>query len=185
MDIRDRVIELRRVPARDLVANPKNWRRHPEAQRKALRAMLKSVGFASAVLARETDEGLVLIDGHLRADLDPDAVIPVLVLDVTEAEADQLLATIDPLAAMALTDQEALGALLGEVEIPSADLSAHVQGLAGTARHRGQTDPDEVPVVEDPITRPGDLWVLGEHRIACVDASVPEHVTAVLGGGPG
>lgn len=183
MDIRDRVTELRRVPARDLVANPKNWRRHPEAQRKALRAMLRTVGFASAVLARESDEGLVLIDGHLRADLDADAVIPVLVLDVTEDEADQLLATIDPLAAMALTDQDALGALLGQVEIPSADLAAHVQGLAGTARHRGQTDPDDVPVIDDPVTQVGDLWVLGEHRIACADSSIPEHVAAVLGGG--
>ena len=30
--VRDRITELRRVPARDLIANPKNWRTHPKAQ---------------------------------------------------------------------------------------------------------------------------------------------------------
>src|SRR5262249_19617649 len=97
--IRDRIKEFRRVPARDLVANAKNWRRHPEAQRKALRAVLEEIGFAGAALAREDEHGrLILIDGHLRADelSDDETPVPVLVLDVNEGEADKLLATYDP-----------------------------------------------------------------------------------------
>lgn len=66
--IRDRVVELRRVPASDLLPNPANWRRHPKAQREALQGVLEEVGFAGAVLARETSDGLMLIDGHLRAE---------------------------------------------------------------------------------------------------------------------
>jgi hypothetical protein len=60
--------------------------------------LLGRVGIADALLARPSPKGLVLIDGHLRRDLAPDALLPVLVLDLTEAEADLLLASLDPLA---------------------------------------------------------------------------------------
>jgi len=113
MNIRNRVKELRHVPASDLRPNPKNWRTHPTAQRDALRGILAEVGMADAVLARELEDGsLMLIDGHLRAETVADATVPVLVLDVNEAEADKLLATLDPLAAMAGKDAEQLASLL-------------------------------------------------------------------------
>ena len=53
------------------------------------------------MLARETPDGLMLINGHARVEVSPDTEIPVLVLDVTEQEANLILATLDPLAAMA------------------------------------------------------------------------------------
>ena len=109
--MRDRVTELRRVKASDLLSNPKNWRRHPQAQQDALSTMLDRVGYVDAVIARETPDGLMLVDGHLRADLTPDAEIPVLVVDLDEEEADEVLATLDPLTAMAEVDAEALQAL--------------------------------------------------------------------------
>ena len=65
---RDRIVELRRVPARELIANPRAWRRHRARQAAALRGLLQEVGYADAPLARETAGGLVLIDGHLRAE---------------------------------------------------------------------------------------------------------------------
>lgn len=117
----DRILELRRVPARELRSNPKNWRRHSDPQRRALRAMLDDVGFAGAALARQTSDGLELIDGHLRAHLAADGMIPVLVLDVDEAEADRILATLDPLSAMAEADSDALARLLAGMTIPSQD----------------------------------------------------------------
>src|ERR1700731_400630 len=82
--IRDRVRELRRVRAGDLLSNPKNWRRHPKAQADALRGLYAEIGCADALIARELQDGrLMLIDGHLRAEITPDALVPVLVLDVS------------------------------------------------------------------------------------------------------
>src|SRR5439155_24155857 len=105
--VRDRVVELRRVRAGDLRPNPRNWRRHPNHQRQALRALLTEVGFADAVLVRQLEDGaLEIIDGHLRQSLDPDMVLPVVVLDVDQQEADKLLATLDPLGSMAVADPE-------------------------------------------------------------------------------
>lgn len=43
---RDRIVELRRVEAKRLIANPRNWRRHPARQARALRGVLEEVGYA-------------------------------------------------------------------------------------------------------------------------------------------
>src|SRR5271170_4570570 len=114
--IRDRIKEFRRVRASELIHNAKNWRKHPTAQAQALRAMLLDVGYADALIARELPDGrLGLIDGHLRAETTPDMVVPVLILDVTEEEADKLLLTLDPLAAMAEADNQRLTELIESV----------------------------------------------------------------------
>ena len=127
--IRDRIIELRRVPARELLPNPKNWRSHPPAQRAALRGLLNEVGYAGALLVRETPDGLMLIDGHLRMETTPEQDVPVLVLDLNEAEADTLLATFDPLGAMATANMEALAALLDSVRVEDDALQAMFEAL--------------------------------------------------------
>ncbi len=119
--VRDRIVGLRRVRAGDLAPNPANWRRHPDRQRRALRALLREVGYADALLARETGDGsLVLFDGHLRQSLDPDQIVPVLVTNLSEAEAEKLLVTLDPLAGLAEPDPAALEVLLGRVQTSSA-----------------------------------------------------------------
>ena len=130
MKIRDRIKSLRRVRAGDLIPNPRNWRTHPQEQQDALRGVLAEVGYADALLVREAPEGLVLIDGHLRAGLDPEAKVPVLVLDVTAEEADKIMLTLDPLAAMAEADQQRLEELLREIETGSDAVQSLLNSLA-------------------------------------------------------
>ena len=133
--LRDRIKELRRVSASDLKPNPKNWRTHPKSQQEALRGLLEEIGIADACIARETADGsLVLIDGHLRADTFAEGTqVPVLVLDVTEQEADKLLITLDPLAAMAGIDASQLASLLGGFETGSEALQRLVEATASEA----------------------------------------------------
>lgn len=150
MKIRDRIKSLRRVRAGDLIPNPRNWRTHPEAQRDALRGVLAEVGYADALLVREVPEGLMLIDGHLRAEITPDEKVPCLVLDVTKEEADKILATHDPLGAMAEADGEQLGKLLHEVETESDGLQAMLDELAAD---NGITPPNFEPVGSDEQSR--------------------------------
>lgn len=161
MAIRDRVKELRRVRAGDLIASPKNWRTHPDGQRAALAAVLDEVGYAGALLAYETPAGLELIDGHLRAETTPDDEVPVLVLDVDAAEAAKLLATYDPLGAMAGADAARLDALLREISTGSdalrdalADVSAPAMPAAttaGPAPRPQATPPAEFPAYGEDI----------------------------------
>ena len=149
--MKDRIKSLRRVRAGDLVPNPKNWRQHPEAQQKAMAAVLAEVGIADAVIARELPGGkLQLIDGHLRAGLDPNQKLPVLVLDVTEAEAEKLLATLDPLAGMAEANAEKLKELLAGIETESDEIQAIITTLKND---HGITPPDFQPVSADEQSR--------------------------------
>lgn len=188
MKIRDRIRELRRVPASDLRPNPKNWRTHPQAQADALRGVLAEVGIADAVLARELDDGsLMLLDGHLRVETMGDQILPVLVLDVNEAEGDKVLATLDPLAAMAESDAAKLDAILREVDTGSPELQQMLADLADDAGlyqdEAKEIVEDEVPEPPaDPTTKPGDLWILGEHRLLCGDSTKAEDVERLMAG---
>ena len=132
MLIRDRIRELRRVKAAELRPNPRNWRIHPAEQQNALRAILAEVGYVDALLARECADGaLELIDGHLRAETTPDQLVPVLILDVDENEADLVLATFDPLSQLAEPDTEKLNELFHDLDIAAEPLRQMLADLVG------------------------------------------------------
>ena len=155
MEIRNRIKALEYIHTRDLVAHPGNWREHPKAQADALLGILQEVGIAGALLAYRSERqggALVVIDGHLRKDAAPQKW-PVLILDVDDAEADYLLATHDPLAAMATADAGALDALLSSVNSGEAAVQAM---LADLATHSGLYDPGETPHLDDLEDEYGD-----------------------------
>lgn len=151
------------MKATDLVPHPKNWRRHPQAQSAALKGLLDEIGYAGALIARELPDGkLMLIDGHLRAETTPDMKVPVLVLDVTEEEAEKILLTMDPLSAMASTDSAAVSELLEKVQSENngvedllenlrldADMLALIEGQegGGSSGSKGPgSKPEGVPI---------------------------------------
>lgn len=190
MEFKNRVKELRMVKGSELHPHPRNWRKHPEKQLKALRGLLGEVGFAGAELARELEDGtLQLIDGHARASMVGDQEIPVLVLDVDESEADKILATFDPIGAMAETNKENLDVILRGIQTSDEEVAKLLSDLAQDAGlYLGDdadllTDPDDVPdAPEDPITKQGDLWLMGEHRLLCGDSTKAEDVTRLMNG---
>ena len=180
--IRDRIKDLRRIMAKNLVTNPKNWRKHPKAQVDALSGLLAEIGYADALLARELPDGkLMLIDGHLRAETTPGSLVPVLVLDVTEDEADKILATLDPLASMAEPNTERLSALLATVRTESEAVRELLKRTAGE-RLWEMIHPNELREIEiaperaDELrarwnTCQGQVWEAGVHRLICGDAT--------------
>ena len=129
--IRNRIKRLDSVRCADLIPNPLNWRQHGEDQKAAMSGILAEVGMVDALLVRERGDGTYdIIDGHMRANLMPDQMVPVLVLDVTEEEATKILLTFDPISAMATANAVNLDALLREVEFSDAALQALVSQLA-------------------------------------------------------
>lgn len=123
MEIKDRVKEFKRIKASELKANPKNWRLHDTIQREALQSVLNNVGMAGAVVVYENkDKEFVIIDGHLRADINDEQEIPTLILDVNDEEADLLLATYDPISEMAKSDNTMLSDLLKTIDTGDENL---------------------------------------------------------------
>jgi hypothetical protein len=135
MPIRNRIVRHVRVRAGDLVPHEMNPRLHSEAQRQALRLLYKEIGFARSLLAYPCPDGtLKLIDGHLRRDLDPDLIVDVEVLDVSDAEARALLLAIDPLAQLAGYDSATLDTLRQAVEKDSEAVRTLWQVLEEASR---------------------------------------------------
>ncbi len=133
MNIRNRVTEMRLMPGAELLSNPGNWREHPEAQREALAGILDEIGIAGALLAyysERHDGALTLIDGHERKADFGEATWPVLITDLCDEEADLLMASLDPIGAMATANKTKLDSLLHQVQSGSAGLQSMLDGLA-------------------------------------------------------
>ena len=160
MAFKDRIKKLQRVKAGDLRANPKNWRIHPDEQRAAMQGLLESVGFSNAILAYEDGGELTIIDGHLRADLDPNVKVPVLILDVTAEEADVLLASYDPIAAMGLADQAKHDELLASVSTENEAVASLLDSLKSEAvadlEDESDEPDDDEPLDDDPKSADAD-----------------------------
>jgi hypothetical protein len=148
-----RPLRLEWVEAGSLADNPDNWRRHPRGQMAALKGMIDDVGWAGALLYNETTGRL--IDGHARKNaVGPQTIVPVLVGRWTSEQEKRILSTLDPLAAMAEADGDALESLLADVDLSGRgleELAALLDGLtepeapppakaakkAATARQKG------------------------------------------------
>ena len=123
--------ELRWVSAEELDDNPSNWRKHPPRQMKALAASIQENGWAGALLYNENTNRL--IDGHARKQLvlkaarkSGNRLVPVLVGRWSEEQEKRVLATLDPISAMAEVDTELLRKLTKEVE---ADLAETTEAM--------------------------------------------------------
>jgi DNA modification methylase len=173
-----------------LVPNPRNWRTHPSDHQAALSGALAEVGWVAEVTVNQTTGHVV--DGHLRIELAlarKEPTVPVTYVELTEDEERLVLASLDPLAAMAEAEATKLAELLEGLDPGDAALRALLDDLARDndleSLRRGLVDPDDVPDLPEPadcFVQPGDLWQLGDHRLLCGDATVPVAVARLLDG---
>jgi hypothetical protein len=132
------------VDPNELIAHPLNARLHPTNQRSALRGSLNRVGWVDAVKVNQRTGRIV--DGHARVEeaVAAGTSVPVLWLDLDEEDERFVLATIDPISALATYDGEVLHDLLGSITVADADVSAMLADLAA-----GHAGPGEAPSLDD------------------------------------
>lgn len=107
-----------------LLANPYNFRLHPKVQQDALESVLDRVGWVQDVIVNRTTGHI--LDGHLRVELALRAgeEVPVKYIEVNEDEEHLLLATFDPISAMAQVDDATHADLLEQIDIDDPALAA-------------------------------------------------------------
>jgi hypothetical protein len=159
---RSRIVGYGNVDPHDLVGNPRNWRTHPDHQRDALAGLLTEVGWVAEVLVNQRT-GFV-VDGHLRvasALRHGETSVPVRYVDLDDAEERLVLATFDPVSALAGSDADTLAALLEGLQPADAAVAALLKDLAPPLnKHLNPDDADLTPPAE-PITKPAG-WI-GDH----------------------
>jgi hypothetical protein len=129
-----------------LLANPKNFRRHPRHQQDALHGILTEIGVVQSVIVNQRTN--TLVDGHLRVELamrHNQPTIPVVYVDLSPEEEDIILASLDPLASLAFTDADAFADLFQSLNPQSEETTAFLSTFANSLGIDDQRTPPESP----------------------------------------
>lgn len=173
----------------------KEYERNPrnnDAAVAPVAASIQEFGFRWPVLV---DADAVLIAGHTRLraarKLGLTEVPVIRADDLTPEQVRAFRIADNKLHELATWDFDLLPIELGELQACNYDLDLlgfdqdELAKILNPALKDGQCDPDEVPEPPDePVTQPGDLWLLGEHRLLCGDSSKPSDVDRLLDGQP-
>ena len=177
-------------PIADLKPDPRNARTHPKRQIEQLCSSIRSFGFTNPILVDETGT-LIAGHGRLRAAKELGlAAVPVIeLLDLTEAQKKALRLADNKIALNAGWDLEILKLELADIATLDIDFDLSLTGFASGEIDivlMAANDPDDevIPAVPvEPRTKPGDVWILGEHRIGCGDGRDVEFLKRVIGEG--
>jgi hypothetical protein len=166
-------------PIERLIPYANNARLHSAADLDRIAASIRKWGWTMPVLV---DENGVLLAGHARAAAAAQlglASIPVIVArGWSEDEKRAYRLADNQLAARASWDPEQLSQELRDLKFGEFDLGLigfepdQLETFLGDLGSNGRTDPDSVPEIpEQPVTGPGEVWLLGDHRIGCGDST--------------
>ena len=186
--------KIEQWPTDKLLPYARNARTHSEDQVAQIAASIAEFGFTNPILAGSDG---IIVAGHGRVAAAQKLgleIVPVVVLDhLTPTQRRALVIADNRIAENAGWDDAMLRieleALMGEgfdLDITGFDADALAELIAGDEPdNEGQTDEDAVPEVnETPISRPGDVWVMGKHRLLCGDATLAASYDALLQGAP-
>ena len=186
----DRPLEIVYKPITELVPDPRNARKHPKRQIAQIEQSIRAFGFTNPVLADEVGN-IVAGHGRLRAAKEMGLTeVPVIVLaGLSDAQKKALRLADNKIALNAGWDVEILKLELADLSLPEVDIDLSLTGFSPGEIDVVLTeseDPDDevIPAVpESPRVETGDIWQLGELRVACGDGRDLAFLRQVVGEG--
>ena len=189
--IMQQTLSLQYKPLEMLIPYARNARQHSDAQVAQIAASIREFGWAAPIIV---DAQSNVIAGHgrlLAARKLGLAEVPVVSLDhLSDTQRRALILADNKIAENATWDEAVLG-----VELAALSEAGFELGLTGFSQdewerliegdlsdEKGLTDEDAVPEVsEHAVTKPGDIWILGDHKLLCGDATKADDFKALLG----
>ncbi len=189
--IMQQTLSLQYKPLEMLIPYARNARQHSDAQVAQIAASIREFGWAAPIIV---DAQSNVIAGHgrlLAARKLGLAEVPVVSMDhLSDTQRRALILADNKIAENATWDEAVLG-----VELAALSEAGFELGLTGFSQdewerliegdlsdEKGLTDEDAVPQVsEHPVTKPGDIWILGDHKLLCGDATKADDFKALLG----
>lgn len=182
-------IEIETLQTADLIPYARNTRTHSEAQVAQIAGSIREFGFTNPVLI-DGENGIIAGHGRVMAaqKLGLDKVPCIRLGYLTETQKRAYIIADNKLALNAGWDEEMLALELSELKDEDFDLSligfdeSELADLMAETTE-GETDPDEVPEPPvDPVTVPGDVWIMGKHRLMCGDSTSIDAVEKLMDG---
>lgn len=180
-------MQTQRVKIETLTLDPANVRRHPAKNLDSIKASLTRFGQQRPVLVNAkgiiiAGNGTVMAAKALGWDH-----INIVRTELEGSEATAYAIADNRTAELAEWDEEALAQQLAALQIEDEELAkaagftdAEIQALEGATVEVQEDEVPEPPA--DPITKPGDLWLLGDHRLLCGDSTKAEDVARLMDG---
>ncbi|MAY19226.1 MAG: DNA methylase N-4 [Erythrobacteraceae bacterium] len=186
----DRKLEVVYKAPGELVPDPRNARTHSKRQVEQIVSSMRAFGFTNPILA-DLDGNLIAGHGRLRAAKEMGLQrVPVITLDgLSEPQKKALRLADNKIALNAGWDTEILKLELAELSLPEIDFDLSLTGFSSGEIDvvlSGAEDPDDevIPAVpESPRVQLGDIWQLGEHRVACGDGRDVAFLQRLVGEG--
>ena len=183
-------LEVRYRTLEDLIPYARNSRTHSEAQVAQIASSIREFGFTNPVLI-DGSGGIIAGHGRVMAARKLKMTqVPVIELaHLTETQKQAYILADNKLALNAGWDEEILAIELEGLKLDGFDLEMtgftldEIDELVVEEIPPGLTDEDSCPEVQpDPISKPGDVWILGKHRVMCGDSTSIDAVEALMNG---
>lgn len=189
-------VTYKRVPIETLFEDPANARLHNERNLTTISNSLRAFGQVESLVVQKSTGKVIGGNGRLRVMQSLGwTEVDIAEVDITETQAAALGVALNRTAELAEWDTDILAGTLNGIATDDADLldacgydedeladlvdSMELDGDGTT----GEIEEDEVPEPPvDPITKPGDLWILGKHRLLCGDSTKAEDVAKLMDG---
>jgi ParB-like chromosome segregation protein Spo0J len=174
----------------DLIPDPRNARTHPRRQIEQLKKSIEAFGFTNPILA-DPEGHIIAGHGRLQAARAMGfSEIPTIILSgLSETQKRALRIADNKIALNAGWDLEILQQELGELASLDVDIDATLTGFSTGEIDviiSSADDPDDEvipPVPTTPRTKPGDIWILGDHRVGCGDGRDAGFLQKLIGDG--
>lgn len=176
------------VSISSLVLDPVNARKHSTKNLDAIKGSLARFGQQKPIVVTKSN---VVIAGNGTLEAAKALGWDTIDVKVTELEGTEAVAYAladNRSGELAEWDMDVLGSTLQSLKDLDFDLGsigfddADLAKMIATPVQEGLTDPDDVPENVETRCKPGDLWVLGKHRLLCGDSTNVQHVERLMGG---
>ena len=176
--------DIQMISISDIKPNPKNMNVHTKSQIERLCRIIEYQGFRSPLVV-SSRTGL-LVSGHGRLEAAKKlgmGAVPVIIQDF--ADDDQEYAAMVSENSIASWSELDFSAINSELQNFNPDFDIDLLGIKNfkiDVAEKGLTDPDAVPDNVETRVKPGDIWVLGNHRLKCGDSTNVQHVDELMAG---
>ena len=183
-------MQIEKISADVLIPFAKNSRTHSDAQVAQIAASIREFGFTNPVLVDEAN-GIIAGHGRILAarKLKLTEIPCIRLVHLTDAQKRAYVIADNKLALNAGWDEAMLKLELADLKALDFDLDLtgfntdEIDALLAEPRTEGLTDPDDTPEPPvEPVTRLGDVWVCGQHRVMCGSATSVDDVQRLMVG---